>query len=98
MAYLNAQERQALHDELMGMNFGKATGKLRGIDREGRMAYYRNAQQTGKLMTRYELPGLGTRVTLIEVLTKGGADSSKRLKTKYDLGEVVVEPTADNRT
>jgi hypothetical protein len=47
-------------------------------------------------MTRFELDGLGTRVTLIEryePTERGG-----KLRARFELLDVVVEPTPDNRT
>jgi len=96
MAYLNAQERLALLDELKNMNFNGAKGKVRGLDPKGRLAYYRNAQEVGRWMTRYELPTLGTRVTLVESHREVGKDS--KVKSEFQFDEVIVEPTPDNRT
>ncbi len=100
MAFLNKQEREQLENELKGMKFGKATGKLRSIDPKGRLLYYRNAQATGEWNTRYLLKGLGTRVTLIErQVEKAGKllNFLKVDKLSYDLVDVRVEPTPDNR-
>ena len=96
MAYLNAQERQALVDELKIMSFNGAKGKVRGLDPKGRLAYYRNAQEVGRWMTRYELPTLGTRVTLVESHREVGKDS--KVKSEFQFDEVILEPTPDNRT
>jgi hypothetical protein len=96
MAYLNEQERLSLLDELKDMSFNRAKGKVRGLDPKARLAFYRNAQQVGRWMTRYELPSLGTRVTLVES-HKDVAKNSK-IKSEFELVEVIVEPTPDNRT
>ncbi|NWF69647.1 MAG: hypothetical protein HXY40_11230 [Chloroflexi bacterium] len=96
MAYLNAQERDALHQELRTMKFGKAKWKLLHMDPKGRLAYYRNNQATGKWMTRFELVGLGTRVTLVETLNT--RDKNGKHMAEYELIDVVVEPTPENRT
>ena len=96
MAYLNTQERQALLDELKDMSFNRAKGKIRSLDPKGRLALYRNSQEVGRWMTRYELPSLGTRVTLVETHRDVGKDS--KLKSEFDFDEVIVEPTPDNRT
>jgi hypothetical protein len=97
MAYLTEQERDALLNELKNMTFQQAQGKLRRMDEKSRMAYYRNAQQTGRWLTRYMLPRLGTRVTLVEVHTDTATSKEKRLKSEYEFVEVIVEPTPDNR-
>jgi hypothetical protein len=47
-------------------------------------------------MTRFELKGLGTRVTLVE--TYGTKQQGGRTKADFQLVDVVVEPTPDNRT
>ena len=70
MAFLNKQEREQLENELKGMKFSRATGKVRGLDPNVRLVYYRNAQETGEWLTRYELKGLGARVTLVETRTE----------------------------
>jgi hypothetical protein len=100
MAFLNKQERDQLENELKGMKFGKATGKLRSMDPNGRLVYYRNVQETGEWNTRYELKGLGARVTLVERQVEKAAKVLNFLKTDkltYDLVDVRVEPTPDNR-
>lgn len=97
MPYLNEQERDALLNDLKKMSFRQAQGKLRSLDDKGRMAYFRNAQQTGKWLTRYVLPSLGTRVTLVESHTDTATKKENRLKSEYEFVEVIVEPTPDNR-
>lgn len=96
MAYLNAQQRQELVDELKKMNFNKAKGKVRGLDPNSRMVYYRNSQGVGRWMTRYDLPGLGTRVTLVE--THKDTDHEGKLKSEFDYSEVIVEAMPGNNT
>lgn len=96
MPLLNAQQRQDLREELRAMKFGKATGKLRTMDRKGRLAYYRNMQYTGHLSTRYVLPSFGVQVTLIELSDPQKTDNADRFKQKYEIEDVTVEPTADN--
>jgi hypothetical protein len=97
MAYLNEQERDALLNELKNMSFRQAQGKLRSMDEKSRLAYFRNAQQTGRWLTRYVLPSLGTRVTLVEVHSDKPTNKERRLKSEYEFVEVIVEPTPDNR-
>lgn len=104
MAYLNRAEREKLLNDLKTMKFNRAKGKLRRIDPKGKIAYFRNAQEAGKLYTRFELYGLGTVVTLIESETgtqttdvAAGA-AAVRLKPSFDLLEVVVDPMPENKT
>lgn len=96
MAYLNAQERDKLKNELKNMNFNKAKGKLHRLDNKGRLVYFRNNQSVNQWATRFELPGLGTRVTLVE--SQGTSESRGKFKSEYVLVDVVVEATPDNRT
>jgi hypothetical protein len=97
MAFLNRQERQELLNDLAQMSFNKARGKLRRLDPRGRMAFYRNAQTSGRFHTRFELEGLGTRVTLIEQEIQTPGKSPLYNKSQFELVEVIVEPTPDNR-
>lgn len=96
MAYLNYKEREELLNQLKDMNFFWARWKLRRLDPKGRVAYFRNSQETGKLYTRYVLEGMGTQVTLVEEMI-GGPDQP-RGRVKMLMTEVIVEPTPDNRT
>jgi hypothetical protein len=99
MAYLNRQERAELLEKLKKMKFGRAKGKLNRMDPKGRMAYYRNAQQTGELVTCFELDGMGTRVFLIERMKQKTTSSALGLmKSEFEFVEVVVEPMPENRT
>jgi hypothetical protein len=95
MAYLNEQERLALLDELKDMSFNRAKGKLRSLDPKARLAFFRNAQQVGRWMTRYELPSLGTRVTLVE--SHRDVPNNSKTKSEFEMVEVIIEPTPDNR-
>ena len=102
MAYLNQQEREKLLNELKDMSFNKARGRLRRIDPKGRLAYARNAQNSAShLYTRYDLPTLGVRVTLVENAGFTPIESEMNpgtMRRSTDLIEVIVEPTADNKS
>ena len=91
MAYMNQEEREKLLDELKRKNFMQIKRRLRRMDPKNRLAYFRNVQESGRWMTRYILDGLGTQVTVVESKNKGGG------KTAYELEEIIVEPTAENR-
>jgi hypothetical protein len=97
MAYLNEQQREELLNQLKDMSFNQANWKLRLMDKQGRLAFYRNAQQTGRWLTRYVLPSFGTRVTLVEKHSGEPGKQANRLKSKFEFVEVIVEPTPDNR-
>ncbi len=97
MAFLNEQERSRLADELKGMNFRRAKAKLHRIDPKGRLAYMRNVQGVDRWMTRFELVGMGTRVTLVERYQEK-TDRHGRIKADYELIDVIVEPHPENKT
>lgn len=99
MAYLNRQERAELLEKLQKMKFGRAKNKLNRMDPKGKMAYYRNAQQPGEVITCFELDGMGTRVFLIERLAHKPTGGALGLtKSEYQFVEVIVEPMPENRT
>jgi hypothetical protein len=96
MAYLNAEQREKLVNDLKGLPFNKAKGKVRGMDANSRLVYYRNSQGVGRWLTRFDLPSLGTRVTLVES-HKDTANHGK-IKSEYDLSEVIAEALPDNKS
>jgi hypothetical protein len=83
------QQRQQLLHELVKMKFNKAKAKVRGLDPAGRLVYYRNSQGVGRWMTRFDLPTLGTRVTLVE--SHQDAQHGEKIKSEFELSEVIVE-------
>lgn len=97
MGYLTEQQRAALARELKQMNFRQANWKVKRMDPRGRLAFYRNAQQARRWLTRYELVGLGTRVTLVEEHVERPKPDSVRTESQFELVDVIVEPTPDNR-
>lgn len=97
MAFLNADERQQLHDELKQLDFFHAKRRLFGVDQNGRLAFFRNAQHSGQLETRFDLEGLGTRVTLIEKHGRTLDGTGKFYHSHYELVDIVVEPLPGNR-
>lgn len=97
--YLNTEERDDLLQELINTNYNRARGKLRRMDSRVRLVTYRNVQTVGEWVTKYDLPGRGVKVTLIETL--GYTDDKSRegrQRSDFELTKVVVEPTPDNRT
>ncbi len=97
MAYLNAQERDTLREELKSLDFLHAKRKLFTADQKGRLCFYRNAQHSGQLETRFDLEGLGTRVTLIEKHTRTPSATGPALNAEFELIDIVVEPLPGNR-
>lgn len=97
MAFLNRQEREKLLNELTTLTFNKAKWKLRRLDPKGSMAFFRNMQTSGKFHTRFNLEGLGTRVTLVETQTQAPSKTPGFNKSQFELVEVIVEPTPENR-
>ncbi|GAB4530144.1 MAG: hypothetical protein OHK0046_50530 [Anaerolineae bacterium] len=98
MAYLNEDEREKLLNDLTRMNFMQAKSKLRHMDKRAHLDFYRNMQHTGEWVTRYDLPTLGTTVTLVESNQVKASDPAVRVKSKYELVRVIVEPMPENRT
>ena len=99
MAYLNEKEREKLLNDLSKMNFMKAKRRLRRMDRQGKLALFRNVQNTGEWMTQFDLYGLGTTVTLIEARKSGYEGTpEQRNEHEYELVEIIVEPMPENRT
>lgn len=96
MAYLNEQQRQELVDSLRNVKFMQAKGKVRRMDEESRLVFWRNAQGVGRLITRYDLPTLGTRVTLVEGVDEVAKNG--KLKADFQLIEIVAEPLPGNNT
>ncbi len=96
MAHLKASERGQLLDELKQMKFGRAKSKLSRMDPDGRLAFYRNVQQSGEWHTRFVLEGLGTIVTLVEVNhAKNDQPSNKQ---RFEFVNIIVEPTPANHS
>jgi hypothetical protein len=96
MAYLNAEQREKLVNDLKGMRFNKAKGKVRGMDPNSRLVFYRNSQGVGRWLTRFDLPSLGTRVTLVE--SHDDVDKNGKIKSEFDLTEVIAEALPDNKS
>lgn len=96
MAFLNADQRQKLANELKDLKFNQAKGRVRGMDDASRLAYYRNSQGVGRWLTRYDLPTLGTRVTLVE--TNGVKSKEGKFRSEFEFAEVIVEPLPGNNT
>jgi hypothetical protein len=98
MAYLNAQERDELLNELKDLDFIRAKRRLFRADKKGRLCFYRNAQHSGQLETRFDLEGLGTRVTLIEKHERvPDSRGGEFFDSAFELIDVVVEPLPGNR-
>jgi len=96
MAYLNEKEREDLLNELINKTYKQAKRKIRRLDSTAKLGVYRNVQGVNRYLTRYELPSLGTKVTLVE--TYGYDGEGRKKESDYELVEVIVEPTPENRT
>jgi len=95
MAFLNQQERDALLDDIKNKKFNQIRGYVYRKDPKARLAYFRNVQESGHWMTRYVLEGLGTKVTVYEAIDEENKGWFN--KRKYDITQIVVEPTSENR-
>ena len=89
MAIFSESERQALLEELAGMKFNRAKGKLARLDPAGRLLYYRNVQQSDEWHTKFLLEGKGVAVTLVEV--SHAANDQARNKQNFEFVNVIVE-------
>ena len=96
MAFLNEAERKTLLEDLSAMKFNRAKFKLLRMDPQGRLAYYRNVQQSGEWHSKFILEGLGVAVTLVEV--NHAANDQHRNKQNFQFTNVIVEPTPENRS
>jgi hypothetical protein len=96
MPYLNADQREKLANDLKDLPFNRAKGKVRGMDTKSRLVFYRNAQSVSRWMTRFDLPTLGTRVTLVE--SHQDANHQGKLRSEFELSEVIVEALPGNNS
>lgn len=92
MAFLNKQERDELLDSIKDLKFNRIKAKLRRMDDKNRLIYYRNVQETNRWLTAYELPTKGVKVTLVE-----NREVGRKNNLEYNLTEIIVEPTSENR-
>ncbi len=98
MAFLNTEERDNLQTELTDINdFTKIKRRLFLADQKGRLAFFRNAQHSGRLETRFDLEGLGTRVTIVEEHSRELDEKGGFWNSSYALIDVVVEPLPGNK-
>jgi hypothetical protein len=98
MEFLNAEARQKLANELVDMKYERAKQKLLKMDPQGRLAFFRNTQRVGSLMTKVVLPSFGAAVTLVEKHSSSTDPISSKIKGDNKMVEVIVEPTADNKS
>jgi len=97
MAYLNAQERDRLKNELQGLSYNRAKTRLNRIDPSGRLVYWRNSQRVGEWHTRFDLPSLGASVSLVEVQNEKSTNKDRVSRVKYEMIDVRVEPMPENQ-
>jgi hypothetical protein len=98
MANLNREERERLRNELLGMSYNAAKGRLNALDPKGHLVYWRTNQRVGEWGTRgtrFDLEGLGTRVDLIETIEEK-SKKDRISRRKYNLVDVRVEPLPGN--
>jgi len=98
MAYLNAEQRKELAQDLVNQKFNKAKWRLLKMDPKGRLVYFRNTQEVDYLMTRFELPTSGVTVTLYEHPGSKTDPITHKTKVANSMAQVVVEPTPDNKS
>lgn len=95
---MNTQEREQLERELRDLNdFIQVKRRLFTVDQKGRLAFYRNAQHSNQLETRFVLEGLGTRVTIIEKQHQELDEKEQFYNSTFELVDIVVEALPENR-
>ncbi len=97
MTYMNAEQREQLAQELVDLKFNQAKWRLLKMDPDGRLAYFRNTQSVGYLMTRFVLPTHGITVTLYEHPGSKTDPATQKTKVANSMAQVVVEPTPENK-
>ncbi|MEL6307036.1 MAG: hypothetical protein AAFN11_05460 [Chloroflexota bacterium] len=95
MAFMNKAERDALLDDIKDKNFNRIRNTIYRKDKKARLAYFRNVQESGMWMTRYIMEGAGAQVTVYEDIEEEQKEGFS--KRTYNITQIVVEPTADNR-
>ncbi|MCB0116841.1 MAG: hypothetical protein KDD84_22235 [Caldilineaceae bacterium] len=98
MAYLNAEQREELAQDLVKQKFNKAKWRLMKMDPQGRLVFFRNTQEVGYLMTRFELPTSGVTVTLYEHPGSKTNPETHKTKVANTMAQVIVEPTPENKS
>ena len=91
MPTMTEQDRARLRNELMQLSYGRAKGRINRLDPAARLRHWRNAQRSGEWHTTYDMPGTGTRVTLVETIDPAPA-GERVYKRNYTLVDVRVEP------
>lgn len=89
---MTEDEMQELAEELIAMKFKKAMRHTRNLDPQAHLEQYRVGRMN-EIQTRYRLPNLGARVTLVEEadrVEKGG--DSDKFKARPRFVEARVEP------
>ena len=87
---LSEKEMQELAEKLVEMPVNKARGYTRRLDPDSELQMFRVGFGP-EILTKYNLPGLGVSVTLVELLTSqpvGG--ESDGLRSKSDFAEARV--------
>jgi hypothetical protein len=98
MTYLNAEQREQFAQGLAKQKFNQAKWRLLKMDPKGRLVFFRNTQDVGYLMTRFELPTSGVMVTLYEHPGSKTDSITKKTTVANSMAQVVVEPTPDNKS
>ncbi|NPV66174.1 MAG: hypothetical protein HPY64_03405 [Anaerolineae bacterium] len=95
---LTEQEMQELAEKLIGMKINKARGYTRRLDPDSELELLR-VGVGHELLTRYRLPNLGVRVTLVElprerVFEDGGNIPAFAIRKRFEpeFVEARVEP------
>lgn len=91
---LSKEEMQQLAEELIGLPFKKAISRVRHMDPQATLQVFRVGVGP-EILTKYRLPNLGVRVTLVEEAhskPKGDGDVGEKLRAAPRFVEARVEP------
>lgn len=91
---LSKEEMQQLAEDLIGLPFKKAVGRVRHMDPQAALQIFRVGVGP-EIQTAYRLPNLGVRVTLVEEAhskPKGEGDVGEKLRADPRFVEARVEP------
>jgi hypothetical protein len=96
---MSTEEMEKLAQKLAKMNYAKAKGHLRGLDKHGIIELFRTAVGVDKWITRFALPTQGILVSLVEIKEDFGAPNDRGYRqSRFKYVEAIVEPMPENRT
>lgn len=90
-------EMRDLAQKLIKMRFARAKGYIRSLDKKRRLDFFRISVGAQEIQTRFTLPTLGLRITLVERHELTGAPNYLGLRrTRFRYEEARVEPLPES--